>query len=302
MPAANALPWSASNTSNTSPTANKIEGSSLSLARVTRLHAGAYLCIASNGVLPSTSKRIVLDIQFVPVIGLPQTELGASIGQDVTLTCHIESNPQSTNYWIHLPDSSGNSSGGGGIGKQQQPEEEDLGEHEELINGDKYNIVTKQTHTHKTQLKLTIRNFQKRDYGLYKCLAKNQLGVQSDMVRLYEASFSEAIKNQQQQQQAASDERQVPSSMLAGTGATDPLQSNDIELSRTGANRQGSSPRTHTRSWSYRQSNDPSQSPSLSSSLSPSSSSSTTSINCYDRITRVLTLIVSMIISTIIIV
>ena len=43
--------------------ANAFDGEVLALARVSRLHIGAYLCIASNGVPPSVSKRIVLNVQ-----------------------------------------------------------------------------------------------------------------------------------------------------------------------------------------------------------------------------------------------
>ncbi len=43
--------------------ANSFDGEVLGLARVSRLHIGAYLCIASNGVPPSVSKRIVLNVQ-----------------------------------------------------------------------------------------------------------------------------------------------------------------------------------------------------------------------------------------------
>lgn len=35
-------------------------GSMFTIVRVNRLHMGAYLCIASNGVPPSVSKRITL--------------------------------------------------------------------------------------------------------------------------------------------------------------------------------------------------------------------------------------------------
>jgi len=35
----------------------------LHIVRVSRLHMGAYLCIASNGVPPSISKRVVLRVQ-----------------------------------------------------------------------------------------------------------------------------------------------------------------------------------------------------------------------------------------------
>lgn len=43
--------------------ANAFDGEVLTLMRVSRLHIGAYLCIASNGIPPSVSKRIVLNVQ-----------------------------------------------------------------------------------------------------------------------------------------------------------------------------------------------------------------------------------------------
>lgn len=36
------------------------EGAFLDIAFITRYHMGAYLCIASNGVPPSKSKRIII--------------------------------------------------------------------------------------------------------------------------------------------------------------------------------------------------------------------------------------------------
>ena len=35
-----------------------VEGEQLNITRVSRLHMGAYLCIARNGILPTVSKRI----------------------------------------------------------------------------------------------------------------------------------------------------------------------------------------------------------------------------------------------------
>lgn len=37
-----------------------INGSSFSISRVDRLNMGAYLCIASNGIPPTVSKRVML--------------------------------------------------------------------------------------------------------------------------------------------------------------------------------------------------------------------------------------------------
>lgn len=39
-----------------------VEGTFLNITKVNRLHMGSYLCIASNGVPPSVSKRIMLTV------------------------------------------------------------------------------------------------------------------------------------------------------------------------------------------------------------------------------------------------
>nr|CAH7758193.1 unnamed protein product [Callosobruchus chinensis]CAH7762994.1 unnamed protein product [Callosobruchus chinensis] len=38
----------------------------LSIIRITRSEMGAYLCIATNGVPPSVSKRIIVDVEYKP--------------------------------------------------------------------------------------------------------------------------------------------------------------------------------------------------------------------------------------------
>lgn len=42
---------------------NVVDGEVLHVTKVSRLHMGAYLCIASNGVPPSISKRVLLRVQ-----------------------------------------------------------------------------------------------------------------------------------------------------------------------------------------------------------------------------------------------
>ena len=47
-----------------------VEGENLVLNKITRSESGAYLCIASNGVPPSVSKRILLDVECkLPLYG-----------------------------------------------------------------------------------------------------------------------------------------------------------------------------------------------------------------------------------------
>ena len=40
-----------------------VDGETLHVTKVSRLHMGAYLCIASNSVPPSISKRVFLRVQ-----------------------------------------------------------------------------------------------------------------------------------------------------------------------------------------------------------------------------------------------
>uniref|UniRef100_A0A1B0DRB1 Uncharacterized protein n=1 Tax=Phlebotomus papatasi TaxID=29031 RepID=A0A1B0DRB1_PHLPP len=76
-----------------------VEGSTFTISRVNRLHMGAYLCIASNGVPPTVSKRIMLIIHFPPMIWVQNQLVGALEGQKITLECQSEAYPKSINYW-----------------------------------------------------------------------------------------------------------------------------------------------------------------------------------------------------------
>lgn len=49
---------------------HSVEGPILNLTRISRFHMGAYLCIASNGIPPSVSKRIMLVVNCELVLSL----------------------------------------------------------------------------------------------------------------------------------------------------------------------------------------------------------------------------------------
>ncbi|KDR24479.1 Lachesin [Zootermopsis nevadensis] len=61
---------------------------------------GAFLCIASNDVPPAVSKRIILNVNFAPVVKVPNQLLGAPLGTDVQLECYVEAFPNTINYWV----------------------------------------------------------------------------------------------------------------------------------------------------------------------------------------------------------
>ncbi|XP_033149579.1 neurotrimin isoform X2 [Drosophila busckii] len=140
---------------------NDLESDSLELERISRLHMGAYLCIASNGVPPSVSKRIKVSVDFSPMVWIPHQLVGIPMGFNITLECFIEANPTSLNYWTR--------------------------ENEQMITESfKYKTETIPGHpSYKATMRLTITNVQSSDYGNYKCVAKNPRGDMDGNIKLY---------------------------------------------------------------------------------------------------------------------
>ncbi|XP_071647437.1 lachesin isoform X1 [Temnothorax longispinosus] len=150
--------------SRTGPGKTKIptaEGEVLTLSKVTRGEMGAYLCIASNGVPPSVSKRMMLHVHFHPMVQVPNQLVGAPIGTNVTLVCHVEASPKAINYWTRESD-------------------------EMIISNSKYLMTEIKTSVYSVQMRLVIMNLQKHDLGGYKCISKNSIGDAEGNIRLYD--------------------------------------------------------------------------------------------------------------------
>ncbi|KAG7211701.1 hypothetical protein KM043_010951 [Ampulex compressa] len=139
---------------------NVVDGELLHIVKISRLHMGAYLCIASNGVPPSVSRRVELRVQFPPMLSIPNQLEGAYIGQDITLECHTEAYPASINYWT--------------------TEHGDM-----IVSGDKYEAVYTDD-GYKKYMMLKIRNVGPKDFGSYKCVAQNSLGGTDGDIKLDE--------------------------------------------------------------------------------------------------------------------
>ncbi|RZF44185.1 hypothetical protein LSTR_LSTR003825 [Laodelphax striatellus] len=138
---------------------NALEGAQLTLARISRTEMGAYLCIATNGVPPTVSKRITLDVEFGPMIWVPNQLVGAPSGTDVTIDCHTEAFPRAINFWIH--------------------------ENVIILPSVKYSLDASES-SYRSHMKLTIRDLRPTDFGNYRCISKNSLGETEGSVRLYE--------------------------------------------------------------------------------------------------------------------
>ncbi|XP_013190168.1 lachesin [Amyelois transitella] len=138
---------------------SSLEGPVLNISRVSRQHAGAYLCIASNGVPPTVSKRIMLTVQFPPVITIRNQLVGAALGTDLVLECETEAYPKPVSYWNR--ENGENVPVGVGVEPQK-------------IDG-----------WYRTVMRLAIRRITPSDYGAYKCVSKNSLGDTEGTIKLY---------------------------------------------------------------------------------------------------------------------
>ncbi|XP_036322406.1 lachesin [Rhagoletis pomonella] len=142
----------------------EVDGEALELERISRLHMGAYLCIATNGVPPSVSKRIKVSVDFSPMVWIPHQLVGIPMYFNVTLECFIEANPTSLNYWTREND-------------------------QMITESAKYKTETFAGNpSYKATMRLTITHVQKSDYGSYKCVAKNPRGEMDGTIKLYMSS------------------------------------------------------------------------------------------------------------------
>ncbi|XP_028044529.1 lachesin isoform X2 [Monomorium pharaonis] len=135
-----------------------IDGPVFNITKVNRLQMGAYLCIASNGVPPTVSKRIMLVVHFTPMIWIPNQLVGAQEDQQITLECNSEAFPKSINYWTR--------------------------DNVIITNGEKYE-PSFSDNVYKVHMKLMIRSIAMSDYGNYKCISKNSLGETDGSIKLY---------------------------------------------------------------------------------------------------------------------
>ncbi|XP_076280333.1 lachesin isoform X3 [Lasioglossum baleicum] len=134
------------------------DGEQLNLTKITRNEMGAYLCIATNGVPPTVSKRITVDVEFSPMIFVPNQLVGAPAGTNVTIDCQTEAYPRAMSYWY--------------IDKEM------------ILSNNKFKTIFTEN-SYRTNMKLTINNLQAGDFGNYRCISKNSLGETEGSIRLY---------------------------------------------------------------------------------------------------------------------
>ncbi|XP_022254073.1 lachesin-like isoform X2 [Limulus polyphemus] len=142
----------------------KVVGDTLDINHVKRTHMGAYLCIASNQVQPSVSKRILLNVKFPPMIWTSEEVVGTSVGAAVTLECHLECYPPSVSYWTKNRDTL-------------------------VIADSKRDVMTVEVGLYKVEMRLRLRNVSHDDFGSYICHAKSSLGEAEASIKLHGCTF-----------------------------------------------------------------------------------------------------------------
>ncbi|XP_076036266.1 neurotrimin-like [Oratosquilla oratoria] len=136
---------------------DEIQGSNLTLHQVTRRQMGAYLCMASNKVPPIVSKRIILNVNFSPLVSVENQLIGAPLNTMVVIDCEIEAYPAAVNYW----------------------------EKNTMILETKKHQLEMQRDSYRVTMRLIINNFTRADSGQYKCISSNSLGRSDTTVRVY---------------------------------------------------------------------------------------------------------------------
>ncbi|XP_034171669.1 lachesin isoform X1 [Osmia lignaria lignaria] len=165
------------------------EGEELHLRGILRQEMGSYLCIASNGVPPTVSKRYYVNVRckwrsrsskfpeqtyiinnsflgaVKPLIKVSNELVAAPANSDVVLHCYVESSPKALNTWYRED----------GI---------------KLLPDEKHNLSEVTLNDYAYQLNFTIKRLNRDDFGSYTCSAENLLGKADGTIRLQESHLT----------------------------------------------------------------------------------------------------------------
>ncbi|XP_043483116.1 protein CEPU-1-like [Leptopilina heterotoma] len=137
------------------------KGKQLHLTGILRQEMGSYLCIASNGIPPTVSKRYYVNVLFKPTVTIDNQLIAAPIDKKVSLFCSVESSPKSLNVWY----------------------KDDV---KKILPSEKYDVQESQVNDYTFQSNLTIKNLKLSDFGRYSCFSENAHGKDQVTIRLQE--------------------------------------------------------------------------------------------------------------------
>ncbi|XP_042219531.1 lachesin-like [Homarus americanus] len=158
-----------------------VMGRELTIPHLLREHAGAYLCIASNGVLPSVSKRILLSVRFQPMIRATTAQVLVNLGSTVNLTCVVDAFPEPKMVWVRDFGDPITSHPGRGVYHLHQHTAREV---QKYVHGVMY------VNSSRWIMTLVVADVQEVDLFGYRCRANNTEGTAEARVAL----FSKFIK------------------------------------------------------------------------------------------------------------
>lgn len=168
------------------------EANTLTISNISKSDNSKYECVASNGILPSVSKKFTITVYYAPLVKAVLQKTNQYMEQTVALGCVVSSNPESIVSWHKqiAANDSGILSGG-------LFEPIDVG----LNAGQKYQ-VHKYKQANQTVSYLKIKISEPSDYSKYKCEASNLVGKGDTIIELLE--LKESPRNRQQIKQPTS--------------------------------------------------------------------------------------------------
>lgn len=101
-----------------------------------------------------------------PTIKVPSQIVSVPAGSEVTMECLVEAFPRSVNYWVKKNENNN---------KIDEPL---------LFSSEKYD-VDQEDKLFRMHMKLRIKYLEKKDFGKYKCLAKNSMGEAEGDIQLH---------------------------------------------------------------------------------------------------------------------
>ncbi|KAA0193778.1 hypothetical protein HAZT_HAZT006100, partial [Hyalella azteca] len=127
-------------------------GRELRLGPLQRSSAGAFLCIASNGVPPIVSKRVLLNVNFAPVLEPPSSvRVGAVLGGDARFSCSFSAHPAARLTWRDAAD-------------------------RVVAESPRVAVVNEELQPQRWRSSLLLRAVTSADFGGFKCEARNARG------------------------------------------------------------------------------------------------------------------------------
>ena len=129
-----------------------VEGTVLSFEKVTRRHAGTYICTANNGFGRNITDKIHVDVEYIPEVEVEEYFIHATAANKAELVCNVHAHPMATVSWFK----------------------------DTIKISDDDVDLKKLGHKHI----LTIPSLSHQDYGNYTCRAKNSIGESSKILEL----------------------------------------------------------------------------------------------------------------------